>query len=200
MAGAASKDPIDDVLDPTSSTAGGSKSPKKASAKDRAGGATKASAQPTRGQPHMALRIALGTAGLLLLVGFFLPWLKLEEVATVSGMQLVIDNNPIIRALVGDDVQRWMLLLVPGFGLALTAVGFLGIRYSGHISAVLGLLIVLYGVITMIIFFFQKTGVGLWLIVIGALLAVGAGAFAWARSRGEAAAAPKKKKPALDEL
>lgn len=142
---------------------------------------TKPSAKP--GQPHMVLRIVLGTAGLLLVVGFFLPWLKLEELATVSGMQLVIDENPVIRALVGNDTQRYLLLLIPGFGLALTAVGFLGVRYSGHIAAVLGVLIVLYGVVTLIIFFFQKTGVGLWLILVGAILAIAAGTFAWARSR-----------------
>lgn len=154
---------------------------------------TKAKAAPKPGAPHMALRIALGTAGLLLVVGFFLPWLKLEELATVSGMQLVIDDNPVIRALVGNDTQRWLLLLVPGFGLALTAVGFLGVRYSGHISAVIGLLIVLYGLVTVIIFFFQKTGIGLWLILGGSFLAVAAGAFAWARQRSAAPPKPKKK-------
>ena len=157
----------------------------------------KSKAAPKAGEPHMALRIVLGTAGLLLVVGFFLPWLKLEEIATVSGMQLVIDDNPVIRALVGDDTQRWLLLLVPGFGLALTAVGFLGVRYSGHIAAVLGLLIVLYGLVTTIIFFFQKTGIGLWLILAGSLLAVAAGAFAWARQR--AAAPPKPKKAKADK-
>ncbi|MGE0787668.1 MAG: hypothetical protein AB7S26_18480 [Sandaracinaceae bacterium] len=141
------------------------------------------------GQPHIVLRIVLGTAGLSLVIGFFLPWLQLGEGAAVSGMQtvsgmdLVINTNPVIRALVDDDIQRYLLLLVPGFGLALTAVGFLGVRYSGHIAAVLGLLIVLYGVITVIVFFFQKTGVGLWLILVGSILAVAAGTFAWARAR-----------------
>ncbi len=159
----------------------------------------KASPAPRPGAPHLALRIALGTAGLLMVIGFFLPWLKLEDLATVSGMQLVIDDNPVIRALVGDDTQRWLLLVIPGFGLALTAVGFLGVRYSGHIAAVMGLLIVLYGVITMILFLFQKTGLGLWLIVIGAIVAVAAGTFAWARSRA-ASAQRKTDEAAADKL
>ena len=142
------------------------------------------------GTPHIVLRIVLGAAGLLLVVGFFLPWINLES-STVSGLELVTSDDPIIVALVGQEAQKWILLLIPLFGIALTAIGFLGVRYSGHISAILGILIVGYGIVTVIIFFFQKTGVGLWLILGGAFISITAGLVTFLRSRG-ARDEPKK--------
>ena len=147
----------------------------------------KPAAGPKPGAPHMVLRVILGLAGLLLIVGFFLPWLKLaDEGGTVSGIDLVMANGEVARALVGDGAQRWILLLIPGFGAALSAVGFMGIRYSGQISAGLGVLIVGYGMVTLVIFFFQRTDYGLWLILGGSFIAVTAGAVTFARSRVDA--------------
>jgi len=145
------------------------------------------------GAPHIVLRIVLGAAGLLLVVGFFLPWINLES-SSVSGLELVTSDDPIIVALVGQQAQKWILLLIPVFGVALTAIGFLGVRYSGHISAVLGILIVGYGIVTVIVFFFQKTGLGLWLILGGAFIAITAGLVTFLRTR---AAKDDGKKPAL---
>lgn len=161
------------------------------------------------GAPHMALRILLGTAGLLLVVGFFLPWLRIELPAAggetvllreISGMNLVTDGEPTIRALVGDT-QRWLLLAIPVFGLALTAVGFLGFRWSGIVAAILGLSLVGYGVVTVVLFFFQKTALGLWLILGGTFLAVAAGMFTFLRARQASAKQGSKKdetEPALE--
>lgn len=143
-------------------------------------------------QPHMALRIFLGASGILLIVGFFLPWLTYATLPSVSGLQLVFDEAPEVRRLVPEETMRWLLLAVPGFGVALTAVGFLGLRWSGQVSAVLGVLLLLYGLVTFIIFFFQFTGVGLWLVLGGSFLAIFAGAVTWARAR--ALAPPKKLK------
>ena len=157
----------------------------------------------------MALRILLGTAGLLLVVGFFLPWLRIELPAAggetvllreISGMNLVTDGEPTIRALVGDT-QRWLLLAIPVFGLALTAVGFLGFRWSGIVAAILGLSLVGYGVVTVVLFFFQKTALGLWLILGGTFLAVAAGMFTFLRARQASAKQGSKKdatEPALE--
>ncbi|MBX3276119.1 MAG: hypothetical protein KF729_38055 [Sandaracinaceae bacterium] len=145
------------------------------------------------GTPHIALRIVLGVAGLLLLVGFFLDWLKIEGpqgTETVSGLGLVMADHPVIRGLIGQGGQRYALLAIPAFGAALSAVGFLGVRYSGQIAAALGVLIVGYGVVTVLVFFFQKTGVGLWLVLGGAFVAIAAGFLTYARSRGGAAKKP----------
>ena len=154
---------------------------------------SKADPPGKRGSPHILLRIVLGVSGLLLLVGFFLPWIKLSggEIESVSGLGLVMADQEAIRALIGQDSQRFVLLLIPGFGVALTAVGFLGMRYSGQIAAVLGILIVGYGMVTMVIMFFEKTGYGMWLILLGAFLAVAAGTVTFIRSRHAPEAASK---------
>jgi hypothetical protein len=159
------------------------------------------------GAPHLVLRIALGLAGLLLLVGFFLPWVKLHsapsddapeqvqrELVNYNGLELASSDDDYIRAAVGNDTQRQLLWLIPLFGLALTAVGFLGFRWSGAVSAILGLLLVGYGVVTVVIIFFQSTAYGLWLILLGAFMAVTAGTFAWARAH-QARKSAKAAKP-----
>jgi len=154
-----------------------------AEAAEAEGDEKKEKAAPKPGTPHIVLRIVLGAAGLLLVVGFFLPWINLET-SSVSGLELVTSDDPMVVALVGQQAQKWILLLIPVFGVALTAIGFLGVRYSGHISAVLGILIVGYGIVTVIIFFFQKTGVGMWLILAGAFVSITAGLVTFLRTRG----------------
>lgn len=150
----------------------------------------KPDAGPKPGTPHIVLRIVLGAAGLLLLIGFFFPWLRLEgpdnQANLVTGLDVVMAGDPVIRALVGQDAQRYVLLAIPLFGIALTAVGFLGVRFSGHIAAVLGILIVGYGMVMVVIFFFQKTGFGLWMILGGAFIAILAGLITFIRARVEA--------------
>lgn len=154
---------------------------------------------PKPGTPHIALRIILGLSGLLLLVGFFFPWLRLEgsdgAANLVTGLDVVMGGDAVVRALAGQDTQRYLLLLIPGFGVALTAVGFLGIRYSGQIAAVLGILIVGYGMVMMIIFFFQRTGFGLWMILGGAFIAILAGVVTFVRTRVDPNAPIAKRKP-----
>lgn len=148
-----------------------------------------ASAEPM----HIALRIALGAAGLCLLIGFFLPWMSLpsetptgSEIVQISGLSIVAVDSAATRLVMGDG-QRLLVLAVPAFGLALTAIGFLGFRWAGPIALVCGVVVVGYGVARLIILFFQVTGVGLWLVVIGALTAIIAGAIAWGRLREDAA-------------
>lgn len=147
------------------------------------------------GAPHLLLRVALGAAGLLLLVGFFLPWVKIESrpsasapveaqrtLMEYSGFQLASSDDDLLRAAAGTDTQRNLLWLIPVFGLAMTAIGFLGFRWSGPVAAILGVLLIGYGAVTVVIIFFQNTALGLWLILGGAFLAVASGAFSWARA------------------
>jgi hypothetical protein len=136
-----------------------------------------------------AIRIALGISGLLLLVGFFLPWLHLGDLRDVSGLTLVISDQPIIRHMI-PETQRYILLAIPVLGLALTAIGFLGFRWSGIVGAVVGILVIGYGVVTVVTIFFRTTAVGMWLMLGGSFLALGMGLFAvWrmrsAKAKGE---------------
>ena len=147
------------------------------------------------GAPQLLLRIALGAAGLLLLVGFFLPWVGIQsrpradtpgevqrELMNYSGFELASSDDDFVRAAAGSDTQRNLLWLIPVFGLALTAVGFLGFRWSGPLGAILGVVLIGYGAVTVVIIFFQTTRLGLWMILGGAFLAVASGAFSWARA------------------
>jgi predicted ferric reductase len=138
-------------------------------------------AGPKPGAPHMLLRIVLGTAGLLLVVGFFLPWIEWDREA-FSGLNLMLDADPGIRSAVGET-RRWILLAIPVRGVALTAIGFMGFRWSAAVAAGIGLLLIGYGVVTVVALFFQTTALGLWLIVAAALIALGAGVIALVRGR-----------------
>lgn len=143
---------------------------------------------PKTQRPHIVLRVLLVVAGGLLIAGFFFfPWLKLET-GEISGLQLVIERNPDIRALIGDDAQVWLLGLVPAFGVALIGVGASGFRHSGIVAAILGVLLIGASMVTLVILFFQVTGLGLWLSLLGAFTAIGAGSIAFARSRSQATA------------
>ena len=133
------------------------------------------------GAPPMLLRIVLGTAGLMLVVGFFLPWIEWDREA-FSGLNLMLETDPGIREAVGET-RRWILLGIPVLGVALTAIGFLGLRGSAAVGAAIGLLLIGYGVVTIVALFFQATAPGRWIIVGAALLALGAGLVALIRGR-----------------
>lgn len=142
-----------------------------------------------------AIRIALGASGLMLLIGFFLPWLHFGALRDVSGLDLVTANHEAIRHAI-PETQRWILLFIPVLGLALTAIGFLGFRWSGIVGAAVGILVIGYGVVTVVTIFFRTTAIGMWLILGGSFLALGIGLFAVLRMRA-AKDKPAEEAPAL---
>lgn len=144
---------------------------------------------PPQTAAQLAIRIALGTSGLLLVIGFFLPWLNLgPELGSLSGFEIITSDNRAVLHAAGD--HRWILLLIPVLGLALTAIGYLGFRWSGIVGAVVGLLVIGYGAVTVVMLFFRTTAIGIWLILIGAFIAVGVGVFSVIRARAEREAKP----------
>ena len=142
------------------------------------------------GAPHMALRVLLGLAGLALLVGFFLPWLRIPPLIDTSGLDLLLDDGDAIGA-----TQRWLLLIAPVAGLIMTAVGFLGLRWSGRVAVGLGVTVILCGAVVLIVLFFRHTAVGLWLIFGGSFTAVISGLFAWLRPLRRRGGAPAADPP-----
>src|SRR5688500_6131841 len=75
---------------------------------------------PPQTPAQLAIRIVLGTAGLLLVIGFFLPWLNLgAELGSLSGFEIVTSSNRAVLHAAGE--HRWILLLIPVLALALTA-------------------------------------------------------------------------------
>lgn len=141
----------------------------------------KTKAGPKPGAPHMLLRIVLGTAGLLLVVGFFLDWITIPS-QSLSGLELVTNEDRDIREAVGET-RRWILLAIPALGVALTAIGFLGLRWSAAVAAGIGLVLIVYGIVTVVALFIETTEVGLWLILAASFLALGSGLVTLIRGR-----------------
>lgn len=109
-------------------------------------------------------RWGIGLAGAALLIGFFLPWVD-SGFGSASGFQIVRHTD-------GASLWRLMVLLAPAGGLAMIAFAF-GDRWKqARIASLLtGGALVVYGVVQTIRSFFSLTGIGLWLVIAGALCA-----------------------------
>lgn len=128
------------------------------------------------------LRGLVFLAGLGLLVGFFLPWLRLGQFAALSGLSLMVSSGSAVDALAGP--ARGFLLLVPVCGAALVGCGWLGPRPSILAALVAGIAIVSFGLFTLARVFFETVGSGMWIVTASALIAMGVGIAGIARTRG----------------
>ncbi|MEM6532666.1 MAG: hypothetical protein AAF654_08575 [Myxococcota bacterium] len=130
---------------------------------------------PPAKERHVALRVAAILSGAGLILGFVLPWLRFAEVATLSGLEIFISDNVMVRRSVGV-VQQRMVVLVPLVGLVI--LGF-GIRNGPGLRWVLlggGILLVLFGAFAVLMIFFSVTSVGLWVVATALVLAIIVGA------------------------
>lgn len=146
--------------------------------------------------PHMVMRALMGFAGLSLLVGFFLEWIRIparpaaeeggEPIAAhmVSGLQLLGE------ASVGGPPPA-TLLIIPIVGALLSAAAFMGFRWAAHVAIAVAGVLVLYGLWVVIRLFVENTGAGLWVTVGGTLviLLLGVISLLWNRDRGPKPAA-----------
>ena len=128
-----------------------------------------------------ALRAVVLVAGLGLLVGFFLPWLRFGQFAVVSGLSLMVSSGQAVDALAGP--ARSMLILIPASGAALIAASWFGPRVAGFAALAGGLSILVFGLFTLARLFLETMGTGMWIVVAAALLALGAGVTGLTRSR-----------------
>lgn len=142
---------------------------------------TEARSNAPRGVKATLSRVALGVSGLGLLVGFFMPWLRLGAAMTVSGFGLMLSGGEVVEALTGP--HRMLLFGIPMFGLALLLSALFAPRFAGWIGLVGGTLIVVYGLVTVISVFLAATGAGMWIVVFASLGALLAGVLGLARRR-----------------
>lgn len=131
-----------------------------------------------------ALRGVVSLAGLGLLVGFFLPWLRFGQVAAVSGLSLMVSSGQAVDALAGPS--RGLLILIPACGAGLIACSAFGPRLSVVAGLTAGIAIFGVGLFTLARVFLETMGSGMWVVAGSALLAVGAG-IAGILRRGSAA-------------
>jgi hypothetical protein len=122
-------------------------------------------------------RIAIGLAGLGLLIGFFLPWIRLGELVSMSGLSMALTGGEAVKELSGF---RMILLIVPLAGLALIASAIRSWAYA-WVALASGILIFVAALFTLIRVFLDSTGAGMWVVAISALTAVAVGFIAYRR-------------------
>jgi hypothetical protein len=146
---------------------------------DKAEGAKGASLAFTGGPP-LGLRALVGFSGLSLLVGFFLPWFRVEADATeyASGLTLMMGDN------VGGT-PAMLLIAVPILGVLTSAAAFMGFRWTAHGAIGVAALLLAYGLWVLLRLFVEHTALGLWVVVGGAFitLLLGVVTLMWSRER-----------------
>ena len=123
----------------------------------------------------LALRGALGLAGVGLFVGFFMPWLRLGEMATLSGFSMLVTGGQAISALSGP--HRALLFVVPLGGALLCLAAWRGGRLLAWVSLLIGAIVCAAGVITPLLVFFDTIGSGVWVAALSALVTLGIGIY-----------------------
>ena len=155
--------------------------------------AEKASEKPAaltdKSQLRMVERVLFGVCGALLLVGFFLPWFIAGTMISLSGLGLVFASGEVVGMLAGAN--RFLLIAVPLLGALLLGGSILGKRVTRWLAVVGSGLILLFGFIILVRFFISSTGLGMWLVILAALLGMSIGLVGVGRLRAATAASKK---------
>lgn len=111
-------------------------------------------------------RTYLGVAGLVLVVGFFLPWIDVGGVLGLSGWDLVRDPHML------DPATRVILALCPVLGGALALAAFSRSPRAGTLARIAGAGVLGYTSFKVAYVFVKITGWGLWLVLAAACFAL----------------------------
>jgi hypothetical protein len=155
--------------------------------------------KPSQQPPHVVMRALLGFSGLSLLVGFFLPWVRVpaaEDGSTSevleTGFNLVFQNNV-------QGTPSVLVMLVPILGALLSAASFMGFRYAAQTAITVSMSMLLYGLYVLFSMFVHLTAYGLWTVAGGTfvILLLGIATYVLGRRGGsdddeEEAEAPKE--------
>ncbi|MFI5307144.1 MAG: hypothetical protein ACHQ53_07325 [Polyangiales bacterium] len=118
----------------------------------------------------LVARALLIAAGLGLVIGFLLPWFSIGGAASISGLGLLVMRGEVVEMMTGP--HRVLLFAVPLLGAALLVAGFMGHRIALWIALSAGIVVIGGGVYTLIRLFFDATGMGMWIVVVSALLSL----------------------------
>ena len=130
----------------------------------RSGGAL----APTRAG-SLAARIVYVLSGSVMLAGFFMPWIKLGDLVSLTGLGLALSEGQAVSMLTGSG--NFLLLAVPVFGLLLLLGGIFAFRGLGWLSVLGAVVIFGYGFYTAMTLFLSSTGLGMWLVIAATFLA-----------------------------
>ena len=132
-----------------------------------------------RGVGAITSRILLGLAGLGLLVGFFLPWIRLGNTLVLSGFSLSVSSGDAVDVVSGPSSA--LLFVVPVSAVALMVCAYLGHRISVWVALLSSVILLGYGAFTVVRLFLQSTGAGMWLVVGCAMLSFAVGLIGYGR-------------------
>lgn len=155
-------------------------------------------AKPAQPPPPMWMRALLGFSGLSLLVGFFLPWVRVpavEEGAAAtfsSGLDLAFSTTGI------EGTPAIVVLVVPVLGALLSAIAFMGLRYAAQTAVGVAVGIIGYALYVLGSMFVQNTSFGLWVVSGGTFITLLLGVATWmlARRNSDAPQLAKDSEPA----
>lgn len=122
---------------------------------------------------NQATRAIVLVAGLGLLVGFFLPWMRFGQFAALSGLSLMVSSGSAVDALAGPS--RGLLVIIPVCGAALVASAIFAPRVAALVSLISGIVILAFGLFTLARLFFETVGPGMWIVVVSALASAAVG-------------------------
>lgn len=123
-----------------------------------------------RKQLSLLQRAGFGLSGMLLVAGFFLPWLTAGTALELSGLGLVFSGGDMVQALSGSG--RFLLFLIPLLGAALVFGAGSGHRLTSWAAAIGSGALLVFGLLHVIRVFLSSTGLGMWLVVFAALFAL----------------------------
>jgi len=129
--------------------------------------------KPRRASLNWPTRGAFVLSGAGLLVGFFLPWVKLGALVSVSGLGLVFAEGDVVSMISGSN--RFLLFAIPLLAVALMVLGALGQKAASWVAAAGGVAILGYAVYTVLSLFLASTGFGMWLVAASTLVALSLG-------------------------
>lgn len=129
----------------------------------------------------IAMRGLLILAGAGLIVGFFMPWLTIGTLASISGLGLMVADGEAVAMISGS--HRVLLFAVPLLGAGLIFGGITGHRAAAWLALITGVVVVGDGLLTLIRLFFDTTGAGMWLVILCSLTSLGLGLLAVGRKR-----------------
>ena len=108
---------------------------------------------------------ALTLVGAALIAGFFLPWFSLGWLEGISGWDLVWHGQ-------GEWLSRLALLACPLLGTTLMVAGLNRSRGAASLGVVIGVGILGYVTVKLAWGLLVGTGLGLWLVLGGAIAAI----------------------------
>lgn len=121
----------------------------------------------------VTVRILLSICGLGMLVGFFLPWVDFGSMMQASGFQLIMSSGEMAERLSGP--HRIIPLAVPILGVLMVVGAVVGHRLAQWVAVLSSMALLAYGIATLLTVFLESTGLGVWLVVSAAFIALAVG-------------------------